>query len=222
MGILLAVFGEEGQFSRSAVLNVLVLLGFLTFLAGVALISQRIRPATRQILVEADVRDPLTGLPNERYLLLRLEEEMAWAHRYERLLTLAVIDINGLAVINEQHGRECGDEVLRHVAAVVQTTKRASDILARLTDDEFAVILPECTREGGQAFVRRLEERLAREPARALLSDRPSHIWVGVCVGLADMQSEHETAASLLDRAHADIADAREERDRRRQLWQTA
>jgi len=222
MGILLAVFGEEGQFSRSAVLNVLVLLGFLTFLAGVALISQRIRPATRQVLVEADVRDPLTGLPNERYLLLRLEEEMAWAHRYERLLTLAVIDINGLAVINEQHGRECGDEVLRHVAAVVQTTKRASDILARLTDDEFAVILPECTREGGQAFVRRLEERLAREPARALLSDRPSHIWVGVCVGLADMQSEHETAASLLDRAHADIADAREERDRRRQLWQTA
>ena len=222
MGILLAVFGEESQFSQSAVFNVLVLLGFLTFLVGVALISQRLRPATKQILVEADVRDPLTGLPNERYLLLRLEEEMAWAHRYERLLTLAVIDINGLAVINEQHGRECGDEVLRHVAAVVQTTKRASDILARLTDDEFAVILPECTREGGQAFVRRLEERLAREPARALLSNRPSHIWVGVCIGLADMQSEHETPASLLDRAHADIADAREERDRRRQLWQTA
>ena len=222
MGILLAVFGEESGFSRSDVLNLLVLLGFLTFLAGMALISQRIRPATKQVLVEADVRDPLTGLPNERYLLLRLEEEMARAHRYERLLTLAVVDINGLAVINEQHGRGCGDEVLRHVAAVVQTTKRATDILARLTDDEFAVILPECTREGGQAFVRRLEERLAKEPARALLSNRPSPVWVGVCVGLAEMQSDHDTATSLLDRARADIVDAREERDHRRQLWQTA
>ena len=222
IGILLAVFGEEGQFSRSAAFNLLVLLGFLTFLVGVALISQRMRPAPKHILVEADVRDPLTGLPNERYLLLRLEEEMTRAYRYERLLTLAVLDINGLEAINEQYGRDCGDEVLRHVATVVETTKRASDILARLTDDEFAVILPECTREGGQAFVCRLEERLAREPARALLNNRPSHVWVGVCVGLGDMQSEHETPASLLDRAHADIAEAREERERRRQLWQTA
>jgi diguanylate cyclase (GGDEF)-like protein len=222
LGILLVVFGGEGEFSRTATINLLVLLGFLTFLAGVALISRRIRPATKQVLVEADVRDPLTGLPNERYLLLRLEEEMTRSHRYERVLTLAVIDINGLAVINEQHGRDSGDEVLRHVAAVVQTTKRASDILARLTDDEFAVILPECTREGGQAFVRRLEERLAKEPARVLLRNRPSHIWVGVCAGLADMRSDHETAANLLDRARADIADAREERDHRRQLWQTA
>jgi len=222
MGVLLAIFGEEGQFSQSPAINFLVLLGFLTFLIGVALVAQRMRPATKHVLVEAEVRDPLTGLPNERYLLLRLEEEIAWAHRYERLLTLAVLDINSLAAINEQYGRDCGDEVLRHVAAVVQATKRASDILTRLADDEFAVILPECTSEGGQAFVGRLTERLAREPARTLLNNRPSHVWVGVCAGLAEVQSEHDTPASLLDRARADLVDAREERDHRRHLWRTA
>jgi diguanylate cyclase (GGDEF)-like protein len=197
-------------------------MGSLTFVVAVVLIVQRMRPATRDVLVEADVRDPLTGLPNERYLLLRLEEEMARSHRDERLLTLAILDVNGLAATNEQYGRDCGDEVLRHVAAVAQATKRASDIIARLADDEFGVILPECTSEGGQAFVRRLTERLAREPARTLLNNRPSHVWVGVCTGLAEMQSEHETPASLLDRARADLAGAREERDHRRQLWRTA
>jgi diguanylate cyclase (GGDEF)-like protein len=222
LGILLAIFDQADQFSRTSIISVLLLLGILAFLVGVALILQRMRPTTRHVLVEAEVRDPLTGLPNERYLLLRLEEEMARANHHERLLTLAVLDINSLAAINEQYGRDCGDEVLRHVATVVQTTKRTSDILARLADDEFAVILSECTSEGGQAFVRRLTERLAREPARALLNNRPSHLWVGVCAGLADMQSEHETPASLLDRARADLADAQEERDRRRELWRTA
>jgi len=222
LGILLAIFDEANQFSRTSGISVLLVLGVLTFLAGLALIVQRMRPETKHVLVEAEVRDPLTGLPNERYLLLRLEEELARAHRDERPLTLAVLDINGLAAINEQYGRDCGDEVLRHVTAVVQSAKRTSDILARLADDEFAVILAECTSEGGQAFVGRLTERLAREPARALLHDHSSHVWVGVCAGLADIQSEHETPASLLDRARADLARAQEERDHRRHLWQTA
>ena len=222
MGILLAVFDQADQFSRTSIISVLLLLGILAFLVGLVLIGRRMRPVTKHVLVEADVRDPLTGLPNERYLLLRLEEEMALASRYGRLLTLAVLDINSLAAINEQYGRDCGDEVLRHVAAVAQTTKRASDILVRLADDEFAVILTECTSEGGQAFVNRLTERLAREPARTLLRNRSSHIWVGVCAGLAVLQSEHDTPASLLERARVDLVDARDERDRRRQQWRTA
>ena len=188
LGILLAVLGREGDFSPPSIGNIVVLLGSLTILIGAALMVQRVRPAIRHVLVEADVCDPLTGLPNERYLLLRLEEEMAWAHRHERLVTLAVLDVNSLEAINEQYGRDCGDEVLRHVAGVVEVTKRSSDILVRLADDEFGVILPECTAEGGEAFVGRLTERLAREPARTLVRNRASHVWVGVCAGLADMQ----------------------------------
>ena len=222
LGILLAVFDQADQFSRTSVISVLLLVGIVAFVVGLVLIARRMRPAIRHVLVEAEVRDPLTGLPNERYLLLRLEEEMARACRHERLLTLVVLDINSLAAINEQYGRDCGDEVLRHVAALAQTTKRTSDILVRLADDEFGVLLPECTSEGGQAFVSRLTERLAREPARTLLGNRSSHIWVGVCAGLADIQSEHDTPASLLEHARADLVDAREVRDRRRQQWRTA
>lgn len=222
LGIILAVSDRAGQFSQASAIGILLLLGCLAFLVGLALVVRRVRPPVTHVLIEADIRDPLTSLPNERYLLLRLEEEMARARRHERPLTLAVLDVNNLAAVNEQYGRDCGDEVVRHVAAVAQETKRASDILARMDDDEFAIILPECNGEGGQAFVRRLTERLARQPVSTLLNNRPSHVWVGVCVGLAVVQSEEETPASFLDRARADLGDSREERERRRQRWRTA
>jgi diguanylate cyclase (GGDEF)-like protein len=222
LGFILAFLDQAGGFSLSFGVDLFLLLGFFAFLAGLALVVLRMRPPTKQVLVETEIRDVLTGLPNERYLLLRLEEEIARAHRHERALTLAVLDVNGLAAINDQYGRECGDQVLRHVATIVDETKRASDILARLGDDEFAVVLPECSSEGGQAFLRRLSDRLAREPAGTVLNNRPSHVWVGVCTGLVDLQSEQETAPGLVERARADLNTAREERDRRRQLWRTA
>lgn len=222
LGIILAVSDRAGQFSQASAIGVLLLLGCLAFLIGLALVVRWVRPAVTHVFVEADIRDSLTGLPNERYLLLRLEEEMARARRHERPLTLAVLDVNSLAAVNEQYGRDCGDEVVRHVAAVAEETKRASDVLARMDDDEFAIILPECSGEGGEAFVRRLTECLARQPVSTLLNNHPSHVWVGVCVGLAVVQSEEETPASFLDRARADLADSREERERRRERWRTA
>lgn len=222
LGFILAFVDQAGGFSLSFGVNLFLLLGFFAFLAGLAVVVVRMRPPTKQVLVEKEIRDVLTGLPNERYLMLRLEEEIARAHRHQRALTLAVLDVNGLAAINDQYGRECGDEVLRHVATIVDETKRASDILARLGDDEFAVVLPECSSEGGQAFLRRLADRLAREPAGTVLNNRPSHVWVGVCTGLSDLQSDQETATTLVERARADLNAAREERDRRRQRWRTA
>jgi len=222
LGIMLGVIDEEGRFSRASAITVLLLLGCLAFLAGLAAVARRTRPTTKHILVEADIRDPVTGLPNERYLILRLEEEIGRVHRYERPLTLAVLDINSLSAVNEQYGRDCGDEVLRHVAAVAQETKRSSDVLVRMSDDRFAIILSECDSDGGQAFIGRLTERMAQQPARVLLNNRPSHVWVGVCVGLAGVESEKEAPESLLERACADLEHARDERDRRRQRWRAA
>jgi diguanylate cyclase (GGDEF)-like protein len=222
LGVLLTIVDETSQFARTSAIGFLLVLGFLAFLVGLAMVVIRIRPTTKHVLVEAKLSDTLTGLPSSRYLMLRLEEEVATSHQHERPLTLAVLDVNGLGSVNEQYGRECGDEVLRHVATVVQETKRASDILVRLDGDQFAVVLPECTTEGGQAFLRRLSDRLAREPARALLNNRLSHIWVGVCTGLAEVQSKEDTSVSLLESARADLLKAREERDRRRQRWRAA
>ena len=222
LGALLAVVDEAGQFARASAIGFLLVLGFVAFLVGLGIVATRFRPPTKRVLVEGDIRDALTGLPNKRYLMIRLEEEIAWSRQHERPLTLAVLDVNGLGAVNEQYGRECGDEVLRHVAAVVQETKRAADIVVRLDEDEFALVLPECAVEGGEAFLRRLSDRLAREPARALLSNHASHIWVGVCTGVAEAQPKEETPASLLESARSDLAEAREERDRRRQRWRAA
>lgn len=222
LGIILAVIDRGGQFSTAPAIGILLLLGCLAFLVAVGLVARRVRAAPTHIVTETDIRDPLTGLPDERYLLLRLEEEMTRSHRQERSLTLAILDVNNLAAVNEQYGRDCGDEVIRHVAAVAQETKRASDALARMSDDEFAIILAECSGEGALAFAGRLTERLARQPLSTRVNNRPSHVWVGVCVGLAVVESDEDTAASLLDRARADLSDAREERDHRRQRWRTA
>ena len=85
LGIILAISDRDSQFSQASAVTVLLLLGCIAFLAGLGPTVRRLRPtaAATHVLMEADIRDPLTGLPNERYLLLRLEEEMAQAHLWQ-------------------------------------------------------------------------------------------------------------------------------------------
>ncbi len=222
LGLILAVGDSAGQSAQATAIGLLLVMGCLALLAGLAVALSRARLVIRHVHEEHEIRDPLTGLPDERYLLLRLEEEMARARRNQRPLTLALLEVNSLAAVNEQYGRDSGDDVIRHVAAVVQGTKRASDVLVRLGGDKFAIVLAECAIEGGEAFVGRLTDCLARQPANTLLKGRPSHVWVGVCVGLTSMELDEGTPAGILDRARSDLAIAQNERDRRRQQWRTA
>lgn len=85
--------------------------------------------------------DPLTGLPNRRLLLDRLHQVMAASRRSSQLGALMFIDLDNFKNINDLHGHQTGDQVLRIAAERLHAEVRASDTVARLGGDEFVVML---------------------------------------------------------------------------------
>jgi diguanylate cyclase (GGDEF)-like protein len=90
------------------------------------------------------VLDPLTGLYNRRSGEQRLGEEIARAHRYDRPLTVLLLDLNGLKAINDSFGHPAGDQMIKHFAELLQKAIRGSDVAVRMGGDEFLAVLPEC------------------------------------------------------------------------------
>ncbi len=107
-------------------------------LAAIAVEQQQLSDA----LVQQTNYDQLTGLPNRALMLDRLEQSMLQARRYDRAVAAIIIDIDNFKVINDSLGRAVGDEVLREVAARLQSTLRDDDTIARLGGDEFGLALP--------------------------------------------------------------------------------
>ena len=103
--------------------------------------------------------DPLTGIHNHGYLYRRLEEEVERALRYGSDLSCIMIDIDHFKAINDRYGHLRGDQVLRDIARVIQTSIRKIDIGARYGGEEFVVVLPETSLDG--AYLQ--AERIRRE-----------------------------------------------------------
>jgi two-component system, cell cycle response regulator len=95
----------------------------------------------REKLEVLSFRDPLTGVYNYRYIQDRLQEEFRRAERYQEPLACALVDVDGLASFN-QVSREVGDRTLRRVSKVLESAIRDVDVLARLGEDEFLLVLP--------------------------------------------------------------------------------
>jgi diguanylate cyclase (GGDEF)-like protein len=105
--------------------------------------------------------DALTRLLNRRAFSNRLEIELGRACRYHRPLALAVCDLDGFKLVNDQHGHLTGDNVLARVAAALQSSLRLADSVFRIGGDEFAAILPETTAEQMSLVMQRLSHAVA-------------------------------------------------------------
>ncbi|MES2537702.1 MAG: diguanylate cyclase [Pseudomonadota bacterium] len=87
------------------------------------------------------LHDPLTGLPNRRLLTDRIEKAMQHVSRYGRMMAVMYIDLDGFKEVNDQHGHQCGDVLLKMVAERLGNTVRREDTVARIGGDEFIVLL---------------------------------------------------------------------------------
>ncbi len=107
--------------------------------------------------------DALTGLFNRRYLMARLDEELARARRYRHRLCLMVIDLDHFKQVNDSYGHPKGDEVLTTGARLIHESVRYTDIAARFGGEEFCVVLPETSMDKARHLAERVRARLEDE-----------------------------------------------------------
>src|SRR5688500_18663511 len=117
----------------------------------------------RSLKLERDSQeDPLTGLANRRHFAQRLAAEMEVALAVGHPLSIAVGDLDHFKVVNDRLGHAVGDKVLNEVAGVMRGECRPTDLVARIGGEEFALILPGLSQEGGLEFCERLDRKSTR------------------------------------------------------------
>lgn len=225
-----AVVDEFAGFSHAALVLAIGVTGLLASALTFALGRPAGQPSPRHNAAsampaqapagqDAAPHDALTGLPTFQPFSERLLAEFQRVKRHGGELAVVLIDINHLGSINEQFGTEVGDDVLRRVAQCLATTKRASDVLTRLGDDELGLLLIESDRRGAVTFVERVYQRLARETISVSRAARPVTVWIGVCAGVGAYHPNMTSADDILTAAVDDLNAAKAERDRRRGRW---
>ena len=141
----------------------------------------------RDLLHSTAHADPLTGAPNRRALMERIQYEIARHTRGGANLTLVMLDVDGFKPLNDRFGHAAGDELLCDLVTALQRSLRTQDTVARIGGDEFCVLAPETDREGALALVRRIDGAVASVTV-GMQSLRAS---VGVAVFPEDGASTH-------------------------------
>ncbi|GAB4477471.1 MAG: hypothetical protein Kow0088_16390 [Anaerolineales bacterium] len=179
--------------SRKAAFNAADLRLLVSFAATAttALRNAQLHAAVQQ----QAITDPLTGLYNRRGFWDLAEHELVRAQRFNRPLSLILIDIDRFKEINDTYGHLMGDKILASVSANCKMEFRQVDIVARYGGDEFIVLLPETRLPEALSAGERLRARIES----LYFTHNDSKIHVTICLGVAEMQSA-DSLKSLIER----------------------
>jgi len=171
-------------------------------------------------LKEMTVTDGLTGIYNRTGFKDFVQREFQRAKRYNKTLSLVMIDVDGFKPINDSLGHQAGDYVLRELAACLQNSIRKSDIAARYGGDEFAILLPETEMGEAEVLVKRVLHNL-KNHAFEWESER---IKVEISLGISttDELKKGEGEKELIQRADSRLYVAKQSPDFPYQLSRVA
>ncbi|MDD5029385.1 MAG: GGDEF domain-containing protein [Rhodoferax sp.] len=142
--------------------------------------------------------DYLTGLDNRRHFLEQAENELVRTLRYDRDLSILMIDIDHFKQVNDTYGHKVGDIVLQKFAAVCRATLRNIDVIGRIGGEEFAVLLPEAGREQAMDAAERLRAALACTQVK-LDGGLPLHVTASF--GVVTLEEKDTNIDMLLNQA---------------------
>jgi diguanylate cyclase (GGDEF)-like protein len=147
------------------------------------------------------ITDPLTGVPNRRYLFQQLEAELARAARFDTPLSMLMIDIDHFKHLNDSAGHSAGDDVLRQVCVRLKATLRKVDTLARYGGEEFVVLLPQVPREEALEVAEKLRKSICDTPLEHGKTQPGGRVTISI--GVASLPHDAKDQTRLVDSADA-------------------
>lgn len=174
---------------------------------------KRLQDELRQRNQELDLisrTDVLTGLRNRRHVEEYLARLVSLARRHAEPIAVLIVDIDHFKSVNDRHGHDAGDAVLREVAGRMLDSVRLEDMIGRWGGEEFLVVLPNTAAQGAAELAERLRQVVADEPCQV-----PDGGAVSVTISLGCAASVIDDAATLVRSADAALYEAKESgRDR--------
>jgi len=175
--------------------------------AGGYVLRKQVRTLLRKRPAESTERglDTLTGLPNRAEAQWWLNTRLTRARNRNHRLAVMILDLNGFADLNEIHGREVGDHVLQVTAARMQSQLRTGDMVCRIANDTFMVIMDAI---GPDHLIARIGERVVSTVSEPV-SFHGEPVPISASVGFAISQDKDKTPDLLLDRADRALVQAK-------------
>ena len=138
--------------------------------------------------------DALTGVANRRYFVELLDVELSRARRNGRALTVAYVDLDNFKQVNDEHGHDAGDELLKTVARTMRSRLRVTDSIGRMGGDEFAICLPETGEQAAEVVLADVRQQVV-----AAVADGSPR--VSLSVGAVACAAPPDSIDALLHRA---------------------
>jgi diguanylate cyclase (GGDEF)-like protein len=174
----------------------LELLSILASFAALAIYNVRLHNKTKMMAIT----DFLTGLYNHRYFQQILTQELDRATRYQKTLSLIILDIDNFKGFNDRFGHAVGDKVLTAIGEIINRSLRKVDFAFRYGGEEFVILLPETPLEYAILTVERIREKIADEASTSVPEAYGSRVTVSAGVACyPDNGSSREDLFSLMD-----------------------
>ena len=158
-----------------------------------------------EMLQRQATTDALTSLNNRRHFLALAATEWARFQRYQRPLSMLMLDIDHFKSINDTFGHASGDQAIVAVAHILKTNQRASDVVGRLGGEEFGILLPETNASQAMVAAERIRNQVA---ARPLMTHHPERI-VTISIGIAAATLSMSSIEALMEAADKALYEAK-------------